>query len=194
MCFDLDSTGVPTCTCCALPACPVELLLHSGSLGSLCLAHSFNYHLGANDSQGYISSLDLYFEIQICIFNCLLVSPSSLSQRSFKLNAFNMMPPPESFVLSQCFQLPWGATPLLDVIHRISSASHIWPSPDSIKRSSSHLLKSPPNFHILTHSHSCLCLLFDSAFCCDHFSPRPFNPFPLLPSVVRMHLLKSTVL
>lgn len=187
MCFDLDSNGAPTCTCCALPACPVELLLHSGSLGSLSLAHSFNYHLGANDSQGYISSLDLYFEIQICIFNCLLVSPSCLSLRSFNLNVFNMMPPPESFVCSQCFQLPQGAILLQDVILRISSAIHIWSSPDSIKRSSSCFLEAPPHFHILTHSYNCLCLLFDSVFGCAHFSPCLFNPSPLLPSMVRMH-------
>lgn len=111
---DLDQTGVPTCTCCASllvllishyiqGSCALLLLCYACSLGSLSLAHGFNYHLGANDSQGYISSLDLYFEFQICVFNCLLVRPSCLSQRSFKFKAFNMMPPPESFVLSQCF-------------------------------------------------------------------------------------------
>ena len=91
----------------SLASCSLLLFYCAFSLGSLSLAHSFNYHLGANDSQGYISSLDLYYEFQICIFNCLLVSPSCLSQSSFRFKAFNIIPPPESFVLFQCF---WVST------------------------------------------------------------------------------------
>ena len=54
---------------------PLLLLFLRCLLGSLSLAPGFNYHLGANDSQSYISSLALYLSSRSVFPTVYLSSP-----------------------------------------------------------------------------------------------------------------------